>query len=1081
VEVILTKPFEHQYENEMFQGIAESLKRTGQLHAGTSLFAGNLILGDCELDALLIKRDGICILEFKNAEGPVHFVENGPWTVGEGQVKGGSRDNPFSQVRSYRLGVRRFFERNWDELVRPYQINPEHVSGCVVFRGGISFDDRVLDLNVRQWFHVTDQERLTAKVSAIQSRQINLTPEFIGRFVRMSGLEGVASPTPIVKTEPLRVGILKNSPIRESYKRMKDLGHLYADGAEKAIRLVTRMINDNFVPPETTVPRKIDEKIRGSILFEVTPHCSLLAIVSKNLLFPIVMGDPENLSHWVSKHEGYTITVEGKRGVLVPTKQDLPLEGVVPARPAFQAISRPVLDALAPEDGLDLSEYIPSNKFRGLFGQITSDTNAEEIKDLLLGIANEDHRKYIGDIIHLLLCGNIKGAKARILLRKGDAIPVEKSETSAAGAIQELENSEDVLFPKGLKEQELRDLLDPNRFEDWMLFLHPDQQKFVETKYERPVVLKGVSGSGKTCILVHRARHLARKYHDQKVGILTLNPKLVTLLKQLVQQLCLGEERERIEVLPFYEVFRRCLEHFGLRRFVESYYQSVLKCDPEPRLLEKEKEAKPSRWRRPSDINPMQKGLRRVEELGETKRQIDHAVSRWPRGIVWDLDPTSKTSLADQWDQFHMQENPDFKDWMRGVERKLQSETGDAMKYLREEFSLIQSSHALPSRFEDYLEKSRTGRCIPFEEKVRHDCLRLLALWEEWMICGGFIDESMMALALHFFQKDIQRLPPEYRFRCLLIDEMQDFSTLDLRLIRSLSYSEQPDALFLAGDPVQKILVKSHNLEAANLDRGGALHYDIKKNYRNSRQILEAASMLVQANVDRAKKLEESIELLKPELALRETNRPTAVKTDGGSLVQVEAAWKLAKLTLGPTTRAKHAVCIATVAPERNGFSVEDILAHIPAGMGCHRLGRNPGHPQSVAVCELEDLKGFEFRSVIIVGCEEGAFPSGKTPAGETWREALRLYVAMTRARDQLFFLHGSRPSEFLMEMWEALDAVNAHEILRDESEPLQKESMTLQTYAFVEEEPERPGFCRVTGCGHKSMIGEDYCYAHGA
>ena len=66
---------------------------------------------------------------------------------------------------------------------------------------------------------------------------------------------------------------------------MKDLGHLYADGAEKAIRLVTRMINDNFVPPETTVPRKNDEKIRGSILFEVTPHCSLLAIVSKNLLF----------------------------------------------------------------------------------------------------------------------------------------------------------------------------------------------------------------------------------------------------------------------------------------------------------------------------------------------------------------------------------------------------------------------------------------------------------------------------------------------------------------------------------------------------------------------------------------------------------------------------------------------------------------------------------------------------------------------------------------------------------------------------------------------------------------------------
>ena len=1081
MEVILTKPFEHAYENKMFESIAERLRQTGQFHAGTSLLAGNLMLGDSELDALLIKRDGICILEFKDAEGPVHFVENGPWTVGEGQVRGGSRDNPFTQVRSYRIGVRSFLKRNWDELVRPYQINPEHISGCVVFRGGIHFDDRVLENNVRYWFHVTDQERLPERVAGIQSRQINISSEFIGRFVRISGLQDAARNLPVAETKPLKVGILKNSPIRDSFKRMKDLGNLYADGAEKAIRLVTRMINENFIPSGATAPRKEVEKIRGSIVFEVTPHCSLLAIQSENLLFPIVIGDPENLEHWVTKHEGYTISVEGKRGVLVPTKADLPLESVVPSRPAFQAVSRPIFELLLPEDGLDLAEYIPSNSIRELFSQITPDTTPEKVKDLLLGIAVEDHRTYIGDIIHLLLSGDLKGAKARILLRKGEAVPVEKSETSAVEAIEDLQNSEDVLFPKGLKENELKDLLDPNRFEDWMLFLHPDQQKFVEAEYERPVVLKGVSGSGKTCILVHRARHLARKYHSEKVGILTLNPKLASLLKDLVRQLCIGEERERIVVLPFYEVFRKCLERFGIGKFIESYYLSVLKCDVEPRLLEKGPAQRESRWRRPGELNQMERVLREVEDLGETKRNIDRAVSRWPQNIVWDLDPTGKTSLADQWDDFHNQGNPDFKEWLQGVQKRLQNETQDAMRYLREEFSLIQSSYPLPSRFDDYLENPRPGRCIRFDDKIRHDCLRLLAFWEEWMITGGFIDESMMALALHFFLKDIQKLSPEYRFRCLLIDEMQDFSTMDLRLIRSLSFSEKPDSLFLAGDPVQKILVKNHNIEAANLGRGNAIQAEIKKNYRNSRQILEAASMLVQANVDRAKKLEESIELLKPELALRETNRPTAVLTDASGLSQVEAAWKLAKLTLGPSTRAKHAVCIATAAPDREGFSCEDILQKVPPGMGWHRLGKNPGHPQSVAVCDLEDLKGFEFRSVILVGCDARALPSARTPSGETWREALRLYVAMTRARDQLFFLHGPQPSEFLLEMKESLDWIKAAEILPEENEPLRRESLSLRTYAYVEEEADRPGFCRVSGCGHKSMIGEDYCYTHGA
>jgi len=1081
VEVILTKPFEHQYENEMFESIAERLKRTGQFNAGTSLLAGNIILGGSELDALLIKQDGICILEFKNAEGPVHFVENGPWTVGKGQIKGGSRDNPFTQVRSYRLGVRRFLEKNWDDLVRPYQINPEHVSGCVVFRGGIHFDDGVLDCNVRHWFHVTDQERLPEKVVRIQSREMNLTPEFIGRFIQISGLQSLAAVTASVKTEPLKVGILKNSPIRESFKRMKDLGHLYADGAAETIRLVTRMIQQNFIPPIDKVARKEDARIRGSIIFEVTPHCSLLTIRSGNLLFPIVIGDPENLAHWVTRHEGYTITVEGKQGVLVPTKTDLPIESVVPGRPVFHAVSKPIFEELSPEDGLNLAEYIPSNMVRELFNKITSDSSAEEVKDLLLGIANEDHRKYIGDIIHLLMSGDNKGAKARILLRKGDAVPIEKSETSAAETIQDLQNSEDVLFPKGLKEQELRDLLDPNRFEDWMLFLHPDQQKFVEAEYERPVVLKGVSGSGKTCILVHRARYLARKYPDQKVGILTLNPKLAALLKDLVRQLCIGDEKERIVVLPFYEVFRKCLEKFGIGKFVEAYYLSVLKCDVEPRMLEKGPVQRESKWRRPGELNQMERVFREVEDLGETKKNMDRAVGQWPKKINWDLDPTGKTSLVDQWDDFHNQENPDFKEWMRGMEGKLQAETRDAMKYLREEFSLIQSSHPLPSRFEDYLKKPRRGRCIPFEDKMRHDCLRLLALWEEWMITGGFIDESMMALALHFFQKEIQKLPSEFRFRCLLVDEMQDFSTLDLRLIRSLSYSEQPDALFLAGDPVQKILVKNHDLAAANLDRGGAIHYDIKKNYRNSRQILEAASKLVESNFEQAKKLEEGIELLKPELALRETNRPTAIKIESGEPSQVEAAWKLARLTLGPSTRDKHAVCIATAAPDLTGFSVEEILGHVPPGMGCHCLGAIPGHPQSVSVCRLEDLKGFEFRSVIVVGCDEGAFPSARTPAGETWREALRLYVAMTRARDQLFFLHGPQPSEFLVEMGEALDSVNVSEILPDEKETLRKEVITLRTYAYVDDEPERLGFCRASGCRHKAMIGEDYCYTHGA
>ena len=64
---------------------------------------------------------------------------------------------------------------------------------------------------------------------------------------------------------------------------------------------------------------------------------------------------------------------------------------------------------------------------------------------------------------------------------------------------------------------------DYSQFQEWMVYLHPDQKRVAETDFDRPVVLTGVSGSGKTCVLIHRARYLAKKYPTERIGILTLN------------------------------------------------------------------------------------------------------------------------------------------------------------------------------------------------------------------------------------------------------------------------------------------------------------------------------------------------------------------------------------------------------------------------------------------------------------------------------------------------------------------------------------------------------------------------------
>jgi hypothetical protein len=82
---------------------------------------------------------------------------------------------------------------------------------------------------------------------------------------------------------------------------------------------------------------------------------------------------------------------------------------------------------------------------------------------------------------------------------------------------------------------------------DWMLFLHPEQKKVSEKDFKGPARLRGVSGSGKTSVLVHRSRFLAKKYR-QPVLLVTLTESMRKLLDHLANDLC-GVERDLINTM----------------------------------------------------------------------------------------------------------------------------------------------------------------------------------------------------------------------------------------------------------------------------------------------------------------------------------------------------------------------------------------------------------------------------------------------------------------------------------------------------------------------------------------------------
>jgi len=81
-------------------------------------------------------------------------------------------------------------------------------------------------------------------------------------------------------------------------------------------------------------------------------------------------------------------------------------------------------------------------------------------------------------------------------------------------------------------------------FDDWLVFLHPEQRRLVEMDFSAPMRVRGRSGTGKTLVLLHRAFRLAAQQLDKDnspVLIFTRNQPIAIRLQGLVDRLCQGD------------------------------------------------------------------------------------------------------------------------------------------------------------------------------------------------------------------------------------------------------------------------------------------------------------------------------------------------------------------------------------------------------------------------------------------------------------------------------------------------------------------------------------------------------------
>ncbi len=497
--------------------------------------------------------------------------------------------------------------------------------------------------------------------------------------------------------------------------------------------------------------------------------------------------------------------------------------------------------------------------------------------------------------------------------------------------------------------------------------LNEDQERLVRGDYPRHRI-QGASGSGKTVILIHRALRLANENPTEQVRLFTINRALAELLGTNIRAVNDGTIPTNLHVSAIYDFLIECL---GLFQDVGGY-----------RLA--------------------------ADESGER--------------------------IKDSWHDFfhhkgrHVDQNIFADEEVRRLVDSLgrrQALQVDAAEYLRDEMIYIQSGYVRKTRH-IYLKNARgqerRSRSIPLTAGQRELAVRILERWEEYLSFGHLCDIEgvTQGVAPYFLDEpNLHRIRQAFPTRCILVDEFQDLSTLELAILRRVvPHPGAMNSFFFAGDLNQKVYPKHHYATRAGFDFTGCAT-TLRRNYRNTRSILQAAWCIAQAYPPKS---EEKVDITDPELSTHPGGRPVVLRIASADHVR-----RIQEI-VGQRRQSRVAIvseCDELLASIQAHFKAEGIQTYeLWRNADLDRCRQQEGDPLTagVVLSRMEAVKGFEFDTVIAAHLSQDIIPRRGTPEEEYWRDAAIVYSALTRARDELIITYENEPSVFLTAMHDKVD-----------------------------------------------------------
>ena len=312
-----------------------------------------------------------------------------------------------------------------------------------------------------------------------------------------------------------------------------------------------------------------------------------------------------------------------------------------------------------------------------------------------------------------------------------------------------------------------------------------------------------------------------------------------------------------------------------------------------------------------------------------------------------------------------------------------------------------------------YLRQPRRGRSKALSVKQRMEIWKLVEMYVAEKKEQHYFDRSELFNITANYLNDNGIHP----FAHIIADEIQDFSNPELRFLRALT-PEGPNDLFMVGDPYQRIYNNRQiNFSSVGINVRGKRSRRLKVNYRTTEEIKRQAVSVVKGcaydNFDgEAEKLDGYVSLMhgpQPEYNVYPSPQE-----------EQNAVLKFIKECHEGGISYKD---IAIANPRRDGLRDFQSSLHI-SGIPYKNLENSDnGDVDGIVLSTMHNMKGLEFKVVIITGINHNSFPSKpynwngmdkREQTNHMMNQRSLMYVAITRAMQKVLITGVGEKSELL-------------------------------------------------------------------